>query len=155
MLGQVNVGLVAMNINSPKFDGPEVTTPSGVTIDRSHSSVTIKPLARLGIAVDPAAWLTIVADMDVTKNSTIRPTTDSQNLGGGAEFHWTYGAVRLGAYKNIADTSRNAILTTGFSLGPQWCRFDLDAAAATDTGVYDGTTYPREAKIEFGLSTTF
>jgi hypothetical protein len=154
-LGPINVGFVAKNINSPKFEGPEVTTPSGVTMNSSQTSVTIKPQARLGIALDPTEWLTIVADMDVTRNSTIRPTTDSQNLGGGVEFHWQYWAMRLGAYKNVADTSRNGILTAGMSFGPQWCRFDIDLAAATDTGVYDGTTYPREAKVEFGLSTAF
>ncbi|MFA7403476.1 MAG: conjugal transfer protein TraF [Pelobacteraceae bacterium] len=148
-VGPINVGFVAKNLNSPKFDGP---TPAA---GAEKTSIKVKPQARIGVGLDPLSWLSIAADMDVTKNETVLPGTHSQNLGGGLEMHWNFAAIRAGIYKNIAESGSKPIVTAGLGLGPQWLRFDIDAAVSTDKGRYDNTSYPREAKVEFGLSTTF
>lgn len=154
-VGPINVGLALKNINTPKFDGPkDVVTGAGT------DKVKVEPQARLGVALDPLSWLSIAADMDLTKNKTTLPTRDSQLFGGGIEAHFDHWyalwlALRLGAYKNIADSGSKPVITGGFSLGPQYCRFDLNAAVATETGKYDNKSYPNEAKVEFGLSTAF
>lgn len=147
-MGPINVGLVVKNINSPQFDGYQSATVT-------TSKVKVEPQARLGVAFDPLSWLTLAADMDVTKNKTILPGIDSQNIGGGLEAHFSWMALRTGVYKNIADSANKPVVTAGLSLGPQWLRLDIDAAASTEKTQYDNKSYPREAKVEFGLSTTF
>lgn len=144
-VGPINIGIVGKNLNSPKFDGPSGT----------QTKIKVKPQVRAGIALDPLSWLSIAADVDVTKNETVMVDAKSQNAGGGLEAHWSYAAIRLGLYKNLAASDSKPIVTAGLGLGPHWLRLDIDAAASTDTGKYDGTTYPREVKVEFGLSTTF
>ncbi|OGU16481.1 MAG: hypothetical protein A2076_03625 [Geobacteraceae bacterium GWC2_53_11] len=153
-IGPVNVGLALKNLNSPKFDGPKDPT-TGRT-----ETVKVEPQARLGVGLDPLSWLSIAADMDLTKNKTVLPGRDSQILGGGLEAHFDHWyalwfALRLGAYKNIGESGSKPVITGGFSLGPQYLRFDLNAAVATETGKYDNKSYPNEAKVEFGLSTAF
>lgn len=151
--GPINVGLVAKNLNSPKFDGPTGTDANGAPM--KYADIKVKPQARIGLGLDPLSWLSIAADMDVTKNETVMKGMDSQNIGGGLELHSYYAALRLGMYKNIAETGGKALVTAGLGLGPRWFRLDIDGAASTGTGKYDGKSYPREAKVEFGLSTTF
>lgn len=147
--GPINIGFVAKNLNSPKFDGPIVSTAG------KQTDIKVKPQGRVGLGLDPASWLSIAADIDVTKNETVLSGVYSQNVGGGLKLHWSYAAIRAGVYKNIAETGSKPIITAGIGLGPQWFRLDIDAAASTDKGVYDGKSYPREARVEFGLSTTF
>lgn len=149
-LGPINVGFVAKNLNSPTFDAP-VDPTNNV----KYENIKIKPQARIGVALEPLTWLSIAADMDVTKNETVMKDINSQNIGAGLEAHWSYAALRFGMYKNLAETGGKPIVTAGFGLGPRWFRLDVDGAASTATGEYDGTSYPREAKVEFGLSTTF
>jgi hypothetical protein len=151
--GPINVGFVAKNLNSPQFDGPVGTDANGDPM--KYPDVKVKPQSRVGLAIDPLSWLSIAADMDLSKNQTVMKDMDSQNIGGGLEAHWSYAAIRLGMYKNLAETGSKPIITAGLGIGPHWLRLDIDAAASTGTGKYDGNTYPREAKVEFGLSTAF
>ncbi|MDD2853118.1 MAG: conjugal transfer protein TraF [Desulfuromonadaceae bacterium] len=154
-IGPVNVGLALKNLNSPKFDGPTDPITGAVA-----SKVKVQPQARIGIALDPASWLSIAADMDLTKNKTVIEGRDSQLLGGGIEarfdnWYALYLALRAGAYKNIGETGSKPIITAGLSLGPQWLRLDVNGAFATEKAQYDNKSYPNEAKVEFGLSTAF
>ncbi|MDD2735620.1 MAG: conjugal transfer protein TraF [Desulfuromonadaceae bacterium] len=147
-VGPINVGLALKNLNSPKFDGPD------------GFSVKVQPQARLGVGLDPLSWLSIVADMDLTKNKTALPSRDSQLIGGGLEAHFDgwyalWLALRAGAYKNIGEDGSKPVITAGLSLGPQYFRFDVNGAVATDKGRYDNKSVPLEARVEFGLSTAF
>jgi hypothetical protein len=152
-IGPFNAALVAKNLNSPKFDGPTV---SGVKAD----SIKVEPQLRAGIGLDPLSWLSIAADLDLTKNKTVLPGLESQLVGGGIEAHFDrfyvlWLALRAGVYKNIAVSDSKPVLTAGLSLGPKWLRFDLNAAMATETAKYDNKSYPNEAKVDFALSTAF
>ncbi len=154
-VGPVNVGLALKNLNSPKFEGPKDPVTGAAT-----DKVKVEPQARVGIALDPLSWLTIAADMDLTKNKTILPGHDSQLIGGGLEAHFDHWyalwlALRAGAYKNIGVTGSKPIITAGLSLGPKWLCFDINGAFATEKARYDNKSYPNEAKVEFGLSTSF
>jgi len=154
-IGPINVGLVAKNLNSPSFDGPKNPTTGAAT-----SKVKVEPQARLGVALDPFSWLSLAADMDLTKNKTVLSGRDSQLIGGGLEAHFDHWyamwfAFRAGAYKNIGMSGSKPVITAGFSLGPQWLRFDVNGAFATEKARYDNKSYPNEAKVEFGLSTAF
>lgn len=148
-VGPVNVGLALRNINSPAFEGPV-----------GYDKVKAEPQARLGLGLDPLSWLSLAADLDLTKNKTVLPGRESQIFGGGLEAHFDYWyalylAIRAGAYKDIAQTGSKPVITAGLSLGPKWLRLDINGAVATATGTYDNKSYPNEAKVEFGLSTAF
>lgn len=147
-VGPVNVGLALKNLNSPKFDGP------------AGSKVKVEPQARLGLGLDPLSWLSIAADMDLTKNKTVIVGRESQLIGGGLEAHFDHWyvlwlALRAGAYQNIAESGSKPVITAGLSLGPQYFRFDVNGAVATAKGKYDNESVPLEAKVEFALSTAF
>jgi hypothetical protein len=146
--GPINVGLVVKNVNTPQFDTDKARAITS-------SKVKVEPQARVGVAIDPLSWLSLAADMDVTKNKTVLPGLDSQNLGGGLEAHFSWIALRAGVYKNIADSANKPVLTGGLSLGPQWLRLDVNGAVSTEKTQYDNKSYPREAKVELGLSTIF
>lgn len=152
-VGPINVGLALKNLNSPEFDGPK--DPSG-----KDTTVKVKPQARLGVGLDPFSWLSLAADMDLTKNKTVIDGRDSQLIGGGLEAHFDHWyalwlALRAGVYKNIGESGSKPVITAGLSLGPQYFRFDLNGAFATEKARYDNKSYPNEAKVEFALSTAF
>lgn len=154
-IGPINAGLAIKNLNSPKFDGPADPTTGAAT-----DKVKVEPQARVGLALDPLSWLSIAADLDLTKNKTIIPGHDSQLIGGGLEAHFDqwyvlWLALRAGAYKNIAYTGSKPVLTAGLSLGPKWLRLDVNGAIATEKGTYNNKSVPLEGKVEFGLSTAF
>ncbi|MDD2898034.1 MAG: conjugal transfer protein TraF [Desulfuromonadaceae bacterium] len=154
-VGPVSVGLALKNLNSPTFDGPKDPATGAAT-----GKVKVEPQARLGVALDPLSWLSLAADMDLTKNKTVIHGRDSQLIGGGLEAHFDHWyavwlALRAGMYKNIGEDGSKPIITAGLSLGPQWLRFDLNGAFATEKAKYDNKSYPNEAKVEFGLSTSF
>lgn len=154
----LSVGVVAKNLNSPKFSGPDYQAPADndpthkVTI--KGKDVTLDPMVRAGVALDPWKWLTIAADMDITKNSSVVPNqaVKSQNVGGGLEIHpWSILKLRVGALKNIAESGNPLIATAGFSLGP----LDLDAATSTKTFKVGSNTIPDEVKVQLMLGFTF
>lgn len=148
-IGPVNVGLAMKNLNSPEFDGPV-----------GFGKVKIEPQVRIGVALEPLSWLSIAADMDVTKNKLIVPGKESQLIGAGIEAHFDHWyalwlALRAGAYKNIAETGSKPVITGGLSIGPNWLRLDVNGAVATEKGTYDNKSVPLEGKVEFALSTAF
>lgn len=153
-IGPINVGLALKNLNSPEFDGPRNPITGAVT------KVKVEPQARLGFALDPLSWLSIAADLDLTKNKSVTPGRESQLFGGGIEAHFDHWyalwlALRVGAYKNIAQDSSKPVITAGLSLGPKYLRLDINGAVATEKGRYDNKSVPLEGKVEFGLSTAF
>lgn len=149
----LNVGIVAKNLNSPEFDAPGFPSVLGTQPD---GKFRVDPQVRMGVAVEPLPWLTVAADCDLSKNSTTLVTRKSQNLGGGIDLHpVNWFALRLGGYTNLADSSTGPVGTFGFSFGPKWLRLDLDGAASFDTARYKDSTYPREARLEFAMSTMF
>lgn len=146
----LNVGIVAKNLNSPEFDSPSVPGR------QAAGKFKVDPQVRMGAAVEPLSWLTVAADCDLSRNSTVLASRKSQNLGGGFDLHpLDWFALRLGAYANLADTSTGPVGTLGLSFWPKWMRLDIDGAAAFETGSYKGSTYPREARVEFAMSTMF
>lgn len=153
---KINIGIVAKNINSPKFDTPDYQqylTP-GTTATVTGGKIEMKPQVRAGIAVESIGWMNFAADLDLTENDTVAPGTvvgssyKSRNLGGGIEFRpASWLKVRGGAYKNLA-MNNGAVLTAGFKL----FMLDVDGAFATQTFTYDGNEIPREVRVNAGIS---
>jgi hypothetical protein len=163
----LSVGLVAKNLNSPKFSAPDYDVPEYDPVTKTVKSsqtkaagedVKLKPQVRAGIALDPFSWLTIASDLDLTENDTVAPGTvvgssvKSRNFGGGVEIHpYSWLRIRGGAYKNLADSDVGLVLTTGFTL----FLLDVDGAFATDTFKLGDSKLPQEAKIQLALSFAF
>ena len=155
---QLSVGIVAKNLNAPKFTAPTYQRPRTGDPTASDpvrgSDVTLDPQVRAGIAYDPLKWLTFAADLDLTENSAVVPSTTvkSRNLGGGLEIHpVSWFKLRVGAYKNLAISEVGPVATAGLSVGP----FDLDGAFSTDTFKVDGNTIPQEIKLQLMCGFTF
>ena len=161
----LSVGLVAKNLNSPRFAAPSYDKPvfdetkkvmSTVKVDGEE--VKLKPQFRTGVAVEPYSWLTIASDLDLSENDTLAPGTvvgssvKSRNFGGGLEVHpYSWLRIRGGAYKNLANSDIGTVLTTGFTLFV----LDVDGAFATKTFKVGNSTLPQEAKVQVALSFTF
>lgn len=144
----VNVGVVAKNLNTPKF--------STAQLDTTEDGFRIRPQVRGGVAVDLLTWLDVSADIDLTKNETVLPGLKSQNVGGGVELRPAdWFKLRLGAYKNIVASGFGPVATAGLTVGPKWFNVDLEAAASPETGEYNGHSYPREAKVLFAVNSQF
>lgn len=142
----VNVGVVAKNLNSPKFSMSNLGDNDGYRV---------KPLVRGGFSADVLTWLTLAADLDLTKNETALPGVKRQSLGGGVEmtpFDWL--KLRLGASGNI-NGGDATLLTAGFTLGTPVFALEVDGGASPETGTYKGSNYPREAMVNFALSSQF
>jgi hypothetical protein len=155
---KLSVGIVAKNVNSPKFKAPTYQAPvannPSLKTDVRGSDVTLDMQVRSGIAYDPLPWLTIAADLDLTENSAVVPSNSvkTRNLGGGLEIHpYSWLKVRAGAYKNLASSEGGPVATAGLSIGP----LDLDVAASTDTFKVGSTTLPQEAKAQLMCGFTF
>ncbi|MCM0081003.1 conjugal transfer protein TraF [Geomonas sp. Red32] len=160
-----NFGLVGKNLTSPKFSAPPLkdqhgnlvaTDANGNPVD--NSGVVLKPQVRAGISLDPLSWLTIAADLDLTKNDTVLPSADytSRNLGGGLELHpFTWLKLRGGMYKNLANNDVGPVATAGLSLGIKWFYFDIDGAYGLETAKFKEKNYPKEARVQTTLNIQF
>lgn len=158
----LSVGLVAKNLNSPKFAAPDYDAPVDnnpkLTTKVAGEDVTLKPQVRFGVAVDPYSWLTLASDLDLIDNDTVAPGTvvgssvKSRNFGGGLELHpYSWLKIRGGAYKNLANSDIGVVLTTGFTLFV----LDVDGAFATDTFKLGNSKIPQEAKVQVAMSFAF
>lgn len=149
----LSVGIVGKNLNSPSFDTPQVALLNGTT---TGQSIKVKPQVRTGIAVDPLSWLTIAADLDLTENDTILVGRTSRNIGGGIEIHpLTWLKVRAGAYKNLAGTDVGVVGTAGLTIGTKWVSLEIDGAASPETGKYEDSSYPKEARVQAAINVQF
>jgi len=150
----VNFGLVARNINAPKFDGPTVTSPSGVTV--KFDDVKVDPQVTAGIAFIPHETLVIEVDCDLTSNKTTFPGYDTQNLSIGVEWDaFRFLALRGGVYQNLAEDDIDLVYTAGLGMNFYAARLDIAAAFAGEKAEFDGDEYPQEVQVAAQLSVDF
>lgn len=136
------IGLVAKNINSPKFSF-------------ENESITVKPAYRVGLSKQIFADTTEIAiDYDITENATLIDGEDSQFISTGIEFHPTsFFAIRTGAMKDIGDNSFNDgyIFSAGIGAGTKWGLLDVSAMWSDKDGYYDGNDIPRYMKVNISF----
>ena len=136
---KIDIGLVAKDINSPKFkfyDG---------------SKYTIKPMVRGGVNLELTNWLEFAMDIDLTENNTLIPDYKSQYIGGGFNIHQSWFSIRAGAMRNMVQDDEGTIYTAGLGLGLKWFQLDLSGEASTKTGTYEGQDIPRYFKVNLAL----
>ncbi len=79
-----------------------------------------------------------------------------RRLSFGTELDLTLVALRLGTYKNLAESDFGWVLTGGVGFNLWALSVDLGAAISIDDTVeYDGTEYPRTARLHAGIGLTF
>lgn len=140
----LKVGAVGKYLNSPEFDDP------------AGGKIKIKPQARAGIALNPWETLTLAADLDLTENETMNPNYKSRNLAIGLEWDiLKFLALRVGAYKNLAESDISHVYTAGVGLNLWLLRLDVSAAVSADKSRYNDKSFPEEARVQVNLSMEF
>ncbi len=152
-----NVGLVGRNLNSPKFDGPTVTSTVGPVIrTRKFDDVTLEPQVTAGFALIPHETFVIEADIDLTKNETTLPGYDTQNLSFGLEWDaFRVLALRAGTYRNLAEDDIKWVYTAGLGVNLWAARIDVAAAYHDEEAKFDDENMPKEARVSAQISVDF
>lgn len=149
--------LVGHNLNKPTFDGYNQTvtvngTPKTVTVP----DVVLDPQVTIGAAWYPVKRFMLASDFELLETGTILNNYNEQRLSFGTELDLSLIALRLGTYKNMAESDYGWVLTGG--VGFQLWALSVDVGAAIsidDTVVYDGTEYPRTARLHAGIGMNF
>ncbi len=138
-------GILARNINSPKFDykGP--------------GDLELEPQVRVGLAFLPLEYLTLAADVDLLKNDTLLSSSyDHRLLSLGAEFDvLEFLFVRLGYMQNLEENAVGGAYTGGFGLNLLGAHLDLAAAYAPGSVEFDDYDVPEELRAELTFSLLF
>lgn len=124
------VGLVARNINNPKFKRPAAATAAGLA-----GKFAVNPQVRLGAVISPFGWWNFAADVDLTRNLTPVDNAPSRQFSLGSEFNvfnraWINIPLRVGLRRNTAETSAGTMLTAGAGLNLLHFMLDLSAGVS-------------------------
>ncbi len=148
------IGVVAKNLNTPKFKRPEKPSGAGVWNTEDYK---LKPQYRAGAAIHPIKnRLTIAADIDLNKNETSIPDYKSQQLSAGMEVivwndHTLKVPLRVGFNKNLAEDEAPTYFTAGFGTLGHSFDFELGLMAGEKTEKIKGHDWPNA----LGLSMSF
>jgi len=148
---QFAIGLVGRNLSGPVFPVSGLfATKDAVTGDVSVSTeqreLKLEPQYRAGIAWKPFQTFTLAVDYDLNKNKTFTPGFEDQTLAVGLEktLFSEYLNIRLGAYKNLAESGTKAVYTAG--LGFRLFALRLDVA-----GAYNSAKDEAQASVDLAL----
>ncbi len=149
--------LVGHNLNKPTFEGYNQTfdvngTPQTVYVP----DVVLDPQLAAAAAWMPIRRLALATELELLETGTLLNGYDVQRLSFGSELDLSLLALRLGTYRNIAESDLGWVLTGGVGFNLWAVSVDLAAAVSIDDTVnYDGTDYPRTLRFNAGLSMNF
>lgn len=159
----VQIGLVARNVNSPKFK----TSSNDRSEPNRRKNFQLDAQVRMGVAFFPLKDqpLVIATDIDLTENENdLLDSFKSRIWSFGAEYKLPFEtvslALRAGGYMNTASGAKNSFVLTG-GLGLKAGLFALDFAggASPSTTKIDATgdTYPTRfnASVMMGIKGNF
>ncbi|MCK4563808.1 MAG: conjugal transfer protein TraF [Verrucomicrobia bacterium] len=149
--------LVGHNLNSPRFDGyDQEILLNGVLETIRVPDVVLDPQVTVGAAWIPVKRFMLESDLELLETGTILNNYNVQRLSFGTELDLSLVALRLGTYKNLAEADIGWVLTGGVGFNLWALSVDIGAAISIDdTVVYDGTEYPRTARLHAGIGLTF
>lgn len=153
------VGLVAKNINNPKF-----TNPAQATLAGEPSKISLQGQTRLGLALSPLRFWTIAADADLTRNLTPLDGVASQMVGLGTEINvfnrtWLNIPLRAGLSRNMAVKGSKTNLSLGAGLN--FLHLTVDASVMWSPTTAQVQTYnenkkfPNEATVGLQVGLVF
>ncbi len=145
----LTLALVGKNLNTPTFDVSALAKNKGV------SDYEIKPAVRAGAAYKLGEVVEFAFDADLTENKSL-VGYNTRYIGGGANFDLSALELNVGLMKNIASNDEAGVIyTAGLATGPDWFHFELSAQMASKSGEVDGTSYPKQAMVNFAISSAF
>ncbi len=149
--------LVGHNLNSPRFDGYDQSVLlNGTNQVVRVPDVVLDPQVTLGGAWFPFKRLMLASDLELLETGTLLNSYDVQRLSFGTELDLSLIALRLGTFKNLAESDFGWVLTGGVGLNLWALSVDLGGAISIDDTVsYDGTDYPRTARLYAAVSLDF
>ena len=155
-------GLTARNINGPKFDRPDLPagTPAAIAANWRTDKYQLKPQLRAGVAVNPARWMTLAADIDITENDTMIKAIQSRQLALGAEFNLVNSQkfnlpLRVGFNKNLAEENMSPVYTAGIGFNMIHFYIELAGAISTKTVKIEDNDIPTSAGASLTLGFLF
>jgi len=152
-------GLVARNVNFPKFDQPDAAA--------GEPKYRVEPQVRAGIAFYPFKrrfWV-ISSDIDLTNNITPIPGFSSKMWGLGTEINIVNSnlfnlALRAGIMNNLAE--KDSKLSYSGGVGLKFLHLFLDIAGSVSSqteeiksGVGESQKVPQNAQVSFALGLNF
>ncbi|MFH0708794.1 MAG: conjugal transfer protein TraF [Pseudomonadota bacterium] len=145
----LTLALVGKNLNTPTFDVSALAKTQGI------SDYEIKPAIRAGAAYKLGEVVEFAFDADLTENKSL-VGYNTRYVGGGANFDLSALELNVGLMKNIASNDEAGVIyTAGLATGPDWFHFELSAQMASKSGEVDGTSYPKQAMVNFAISSAF
>ncbi|MCX6073101.1 MAG: conjugal transfer protein TraF [Campylobacterales bacterium] len=142
----LTLAMVGKNLNSPAFALSQIA---------GGGEYTLKPAVRAGAAYKIGNWVELAFDADLTENESISHY-NTRYLGGGANLDLSFLELNVGLMQNMAaNDTAGLIYTAGIATGPKWLHFELAAQMASQKGEIDGTTYPKQAMVNFALSSAW
>jgi len=145
----LTLALVGKNLNTPTFDVSALAKTQGI------SDYEIKPAIRAGAAYKYGEVVEFAFDADLTENKSL-VGYNTRYIGGGANFDLSALELNVGLMKNIASNDEAGVIyTAGIATGPDWFHFELSAQMASKSGEVDGTSYPKQAMVNFAISSAF
>lgn len=149
--------VVGHNLNRPTFGG---FTDSILVNGRQEvidvPDVKIDPQITTGVAFIPARRLTVEANLDLLETGTLLDGYNIQRFSVGGEFDVWVLALRLGAYRNLAESWQDWVATAGVSAKLLGIRLDIGGAYSLGNTVeYDGTEYPSESRLFASVGMAF
>lgn len=144
----VRAGIVARNINSPKFKY------------KNGGNYTYDMQIRTGVSANPYPWWTLSADLDLTKNDTMVKDFYSRQAAFGMEFNLVHSLnfnlpLRLGLINNIAEDDSKMAYTAGIGLHLLHFQFDVSALMSSNTTEYKDKKYPVHGGVAAQLAVLF
>lgn len=139
----LTLALVGKNLNTPSFD------------KIGGGEYEIKPSVRAGGAYKLSEWAEFAMDADLTENKSL-VGYNTRYVGGGMNFDLSALELNVGLMKNVASNDEAGLIyTAGLATGPDWFHFELSAQMASKSGEVDGTSYPKQAMVNFAISSAF
>jgi len=154
-----SAGLLARNLNSPKFSMPTSAQLEGI------NDYTLDCQTRGGIALRPFDWWLIACDLDITDNKTEIDGYNSRNFSIGNEFNivnkrYFNFAIRSGLIKNLAFESSPLTYTGGIGINIYGFNLDISGALSSDTvsvpvSATETREIPSRAMLSLAMSFAF
>jgi len=139
----VNFGVTAKNLNSPRFDRA------------GGGTLAVRPSVRGGFNYEPFSWMRAAVDIDLTESRELTPLTPIQMLGGGIELKpYGWSMIRIGCYRNIASADPPAV-TAGLGYDDGSVNVGIDGAYGIGKAAFRGSTYTNEVQLQLAFGIHF
>lgn len=147
--GPFQFALVGRNLTRPTFKGyTDTVTINGNPHTIIVPDVHLDPQFTVGAAFMPSERLTVEVNYDLLKTGTLLDGYHIQRLSLGSELDLRLVALRVGAYKNVAESWQSWVATVGAGTNFWGLRAEAGGAFSLGDSIeYEGREIPSEARL--------